>query len=379
MTREEALRLLLESVGAMPPESVPLEASVGRIAAENLVASAPIPLGYVSRVDGYALSSADTRDATPTNPVHLPVALTVYPEDSPEALSPGTAAMVSTGSPLPSGADTCVPFEKAKSRGKMLQISASQVPWEWVSSPGSEVPEGTRLVHEGRRITPYQVGLASSLGRSSLRCYSRPRVALIATGNELGAPLSGQLAPSNLYMLHAALWSLRALPSIEGVVGDSLESLRSTLRSIQADACVTTGGTGPGPRDVLQEAMEALGAKRLFKGVLMKPGRHTSAYLVGKRPVVALSGPPLAAFAGFCTLVRPMVLRMAGCVAEPLVKARLDGEVASSGYEQIIPVAVRGTCPWAKPVAPGECPEGLLLLPPGVKGNHGDGFDLLPG
>ena len=70
---------------------------------------------------------------------------------------------------------------------------------------------------------------------------------------------------------------------------------------------------------------------------------------------------------------------MAGCVAEPLVKARLDGEVASSGYEQIIPVAVRGTCPWAKPVAPGECPEGLLLLPPGVKGNHGDGFDLLPG
>lgn len=379
MTRREALEALLDSVGVLPPEQVPLERSMGRIAGESLIASAPIPPDYRSRVDGYALRSADIAGATHPSPVYLPITLTVYPGDRPEGLPPGAAAIVFTGSPLPSGADACVPLEKAKLRDNVVRINTPLAPGEWVSTPGSEVPEGTRLIVDGKRITPYQVGFASSLGRSSIQCYTRPRIALIATGNEIGSPLEGKIAPSSVYTLHAALWGLGALPSIEDIVGDSPESLGSALRSVEADACVTTGGTGPGSRDVIWKTMKALGAECLFKGVSMKPGRHTSAYLVGKRPVLALSGPPVAAFAGFCALVRPMALRMMGCVIEPLIKARLHGEVAASGYERLIPVAIHGACPWAKPVASGECPEALLLIPPEVRGSHGDCFDLIPG
>jgi molybdopterin molybdotransferase len=180
-------------------------------------------------------------------------------------------------------------------------------------------------------------------------------------------------------MLHAFLTSMGARPVTRGVLPDDPGMIARALAEAGGDLIVTTGGTGPGSRDVLAQGLSMAGAGALFRGVLMKPGRHTSAFLLGGRLVLGLSGPPTAALAGFQALVKPVVLRLMGLydVNPPGNKARLDGEVRPSSLETLLPVTLHGSGPWARPAGPGECPEALLVVPRGAEGRHGEVFPVL--
>ena len=282
---------------------------------------------------------------------------------------------------MPPGADACVPQEETQVVEGVARLAAPVETGERVSGPGSEIPKGTQLVAAGLRVRPYQVGLLAAQGRKSLLCHRIPSVILLGTGNEmrlLSRP-GGPVPASNLYMIHAFLSAMGARPVLMDVLPDDPGIVAGALAEAGGDLIVTTGGTGPGTRDVLAEGLSMAGAEALFRGVQMKPGRHTSAFILGGRVVLCLSGPPIAALVGFHAIAKPLILRLLGLLDANLAatNARLEGEVPASNLESLVPVTLHGSGPWARPTGPGERPEALLIVPPGVEGRHGEVLPIL--
>lgn len=379
ITRVEAEKVLLDLVDPLSLEGVALSNLAGRVAGETLRAPKNIPDTPRSRVDGYCMRSLDAVGAKPDRPVFLPIAFAVAPEDPLRRLPRGTSARVFTGSPLPPEVDTCIPQEAVEERPDGILLSMPPKPG-YVTMPGSRISQGLKVVNKGDRIHPFQVGLIADTGRASLQCHRTPVVALLATGNELGMPgnTEGLLPASNLYTLGASLQALGVHSRMLGIAPDDPHHLAAIVRrNRDMDLLVTTGGTGPGERDLIHAGMEILHAQCLFKGVEMKPGHHTSAYLLDKGLLLALSGPPMAAFVTFHALAKPAILKMAGSNPTPPERARLHANIPSSNRETLVPVTLRGQEPRAYPWQPGECPEGILIIPPDAEPGFGREFELL--
>lgn len=344
---DEARKIILAAVNPLPAESVALAEARGRVVAEDVVADADLVPYSRSAMDGYAVHSADVASATPGRPVRLPVVGTVLAEEGEAFLRAGTALGITTGAPVPVGADAVIPFEQVECSDTKIAICEPVRPGEYIFPPAEDVRRGDLLVGHGEVLRPAALALLAFAGRGQLRVYQRPRVSVVCTGSELvdvsAAPGHGQIRNSNAFTLAALIVEHGAEARYCGTAPDDRAALRGLLKAArsEADLLVTTGGASVGERDLVKGLLAELGAEFRFREIAVRPGKPIGFATWDGLPVCVLPGNPAAAFVGFHEFVRPPLLRLAGRSSThlPTLPATLRGSVKSKAGRRYIILA----------------------------------------
>jgi molybdopterin molybdotransferase len=345
---EEARAQILAGVAPKPTEDVDLPAALGRVLAAPVVARLTLPPWDNSAMDGFAVRAADVAGARPASPVSLPVAGDLAAgAAATAALAPGTAQRIFTGAPLPPGADAVVPVEDTDApRGtagggiapERVAVSAAARVGAHIRPAGSDIQAGARLLEPGRRLNATALALAAAGGHARLPVFERPRVAVLATGDELaaaGAALGpAQIPDSNSIGLTAQATQSGAEARSWGVARDNLEEVTQKLGEAigWADLVVVSGGVSVGAHDVVKDAFERLGRLELWR-VAVQPGKPVAfGRADGRRQVLlfGLPGNPVSSFVTFELFVRPVLRRLAGFAdlsGREIVRARLSEAV----------------------------------------------------
>lgn len=331
MELRKAKHLALSHVEPLETEWVPLEDAIGRILSEPVTAHSNIPREARSRFDGFALRSSDTAGVRPELPVSLPVSQGILAAGHPRGrpLEPGKCVRILTGAPLPAGADAVVPQEGVVLEGENVhfprEISAAQ----GVSQPGEEIREGDLLIAAGELLTPTRLALIAALGKTLIPVHRRPRVVLLATGDEIREPGENDQGPvtfCNNRLLLSWLVSLHGGEPLQlGVARDQTQAIVERLQSVHADLCITTGGIGRGARDYVLDAWSALGVHLGFREIDLSPGKNSAMGIRGKQMFWALPGNPWGAQIVFEEMVAPVLRKLQGMsgVRMPSVVATL--------------------------------------------------------
>jgi molybdopterin molybdotransferase len=314
---------------------VPVGDALGRYVAEDIIAPFDVPPFNRAVVDGYAVRSRDTFGASPSNPIVFRVKGFIGVGETPAySVGEGEAVEISTGAPLPPGADAVVMYEKTRRFGDVVEVLEPVPPLGNVSRVGEDVRAGEVLVRRGVRLMPWDVAVLASLGLKKVKVYD-VRVAIACIGRELveldevvnaeSVFKKGFIVNSNRYSMEGLLKLYGFTPEYIGILEDDFEAIRDTLKAAleRYDAILTTGGASVGKVDYTVEAVKSLNPELLIHGVLMRPGRANSVAVVGGKPVFMLSGFPVASIMGFEALVKPVLLHMVGAGEEP--KPRIKG------------------------------------------------------
>jgi len=314
----QALDLVLEGLPRTGQESVPLGAAGGRVLAADVAAPRDVPPFRNSAMDGYAVRSADVAAASPTAPVALRVLETVGAGSvARQAVGAGTAIRIMTGAPLPDGADAVVRVEDTGEDGANVLVRAAVAARGNVRDAGEDMRAGEVVLESGRRLRPADIGLLASLGLPTIAVARRPRVAIIATGDELvdvGEPLGpGQIVNSNAYTLAAAVEEAGGEAIRLGIVRDQPERLRAAFaEAMTADVALSTGGVSVGNFDYVRPILSELGYQERFWKVAQKPGKPLTFGLCGRKPVFGLPGNPVSSLVCFYLYVLPALRAMMG-------------------------------------------------------------------
>jgi len=327
---EQAAALIGERVPSLDgTETVALRDARGRVLAEDLRAPVALPPFFNSAVDGYAFRHADLAAEGETR---LTVAGRLQAGARAAPIPPGTAIRIFTGAPMPEGADTVMMQEDAREEGGAVVLPPGLKRGANCRPAGEDVALGEVALAEGRRLGPAEIGLAAALGCAALTVRRRVRVGVFSTGDELAEP-GAALGPartydSNRFTLMALLAALPAEAVDLGILPDDREATAHALRQAAGahDLLLTSGGVSTGEADHVKAAIES-GGRLVFWRLAVKPGRPAAMGVLPKSggdfasggvPVVGLPGNPVAAVVTFLHLARPLVLRLAGAMAEPL-------------------------------------------------------------
>jgi molybdopterin molybdotransferase len=306
-----------------------LESCLNRVLAEDAVAPSDSPPNDVSTLDGYAIA---TRDLQPDSPdqsgTRLHVTQRIAAGQTGHALKAGEAARIFTGAAMPSGADAIVAQESAQREEDYVRFSIQPAAFDDVRRQGADFKAGDKLLQQGTRLSPAQLGLAASSGLATLRVRDRLRVALLTSGDEVippGQPLRpGCIYNANAALLHAMLAQLGCEISHQEHLPDDLVTTRNTLARIagECDVILTSGGVSVGDEDHIKAAVESLGRIDLWK-VRMKPGKPLAFGFVAETPFIGLPGNPVSGFATFVLFARPFLLAQMGASVPALRPIRL--------------------------------------------------------
>ena len=261
---------------------VPLKDALGRVLAQDLIAQESLPRFDRSAMDGYAVKSADTVGASQTKPAMLELT-----ENS--EVTDKQAKQIWTGNPIPKGADAVVMLENTDKYEGKLQVWCQVTPGLNVAKVGEDTKKGEVVAKAGARLNPYHVGLAAALGYSQLEVSQKPKIAILATGNELaevGAPLTGNLIyDSNKVMISSVCKELGAETSDFGLAKDNVDEIAGKIQTALKihDAVITTGGTSVGGLDLVPDAVGKLGKPGvLVHGVALRPAMPTGSRGFGR-------------------------------------------------------------------------------------------------
>jgi molybdopterin molybdotransferase len=308
VTIDEALRLVLAATRPLEAEEVAVRDAGGRVLAAPATAAVDLPPFDSSAMDGYAVRAADT-------PGELRVighSAAGRPAEVP--LGPGEAIEISTGAVVPEGADAVVPVERTQPGVTAEGVRAG----ENVRPRGGDARAGSTVVEAGTQLGPVQLGAAASAGVVSVSCARRPRVAVLATGNEL-RPAGTPLGPGEIYESNSLLLGTLAVSAGAEVVwyepaADEEEATRDALAEALAgaDLVLTSGGVSVGPHDLVRGALASLGATEIFWRVAVKPGKPIAFSVLDSTLVFGLPGNPVSSFVGFELFVRPALRALQG-------------------------------------------------------------------
>jgi len=335
---EAHLADILAATRPLTPARLGLEEAEGGVLAEDATALCPLPSFDNSSMDGYAVHAADVAAAAPGAPVTLPVADEIPAGDTRTVtVTPGSSARIMTGALMPAGADAVVPVEWTDGGDKCVAVSRPAPAGHAIRRCGDDVAEGDVIVGAGTLLGPAQLALLAAGGHRTALVRPRPRVEVIATGNELsdpGTPLvPGQIWESNGYMLAAAARQAGGRARRHRVKDDPVAVVTALEElSASADLLVTTGGVSMGgEHDVVKAALGGFAIR--FRKVAMQPGMPQGFGLVGLggTPVLTLPGNPVSAYISFLLFVRPAMQALQGLAPTPLpaTRARLAGPVRS--------------------------------------------------
>jgi molybdopterin molybdotransferase len=331
---DQALRRWLSVLQVIKPQvvMVGLQDALDRVLAEDLIAQEALPRFDKSAMDGYALKSDDTLGASQSKPA------TFQLTDNQE-ISNKQAKQIWTGNPIPKGANAVVMLENTKQIGGDLEVWNQLAPMANVSKIGEDIKKGDIVAKTGTRLTPYHIGLAAALGYSRLSVAAKPKIGILATGNELaevGTQLSDSLIyDSNKIMISTECRQLGAETTDFGIAKDNVDEIADKIKKAieTQDAVITTGGTSVGGLDLVPDAVNKLGKPGvLVHGIALRPAMPTAVAALGDKPVLILSGNPVAAVIGFEVFGRPIVCKMLGMnktESRPMLKAILARRVAS--------------------------------------------------
>ena len=312
----DALALVLDQAVPLPPESVPLTNALGRILAADVHATGPLPPFPASIKDGYAVVAGD-------GPGIYPVVGAATAGHLPDfTLQPGQVAYITTGAPVPDGADAVVMVEETDPReDDRVHIRAAAKPGQDIRPVGVDVADGEVVLRKGDRLGPAEIGLLATVGVAQASVCGRPLVALLSTGDELVEPRAalgpGQIRDSNRYTLMAAVQAAGGIPFDLGISGDSQAHLAQRIRNglRDADVLLTSGGVSMGELDLIKPLLEESGTVH-FGRIRMKPGKPLTFATVdvdGRRKLVfGLPGNPVSSLVTFYLMAVPALRKMAG-------------------------------------------------------------------
>ncbi|MCB0219111.1 MAG: molybdopterin molybdotransferase MoeA [Chrysiogenetes bacterium] len=332
----KALDIILKDLPAMGTERVQLLDAAGRVLAEPIASSRTLPPRDCSAMDGYAVRAADLAGASKESPATLKVVGEVLAGMLPErAVGQGEAVRITTGAPVPEGADAVVIQENTERESETaLRVFSAEVAGANIRRAGEDVKPGEGVLEPGCVLGPRQLGLLALLGRSVVQVRRRPRVAILSSGDELvgidGDTEGWKTVDSNAYTAAAQVVEAGGEPMLLPLVPDDKEAIVAALRSAAgADVLVSTAGVSVGPHDFVKPALEELGYEQKFWKIRQRPGAPLAFGYWDHRPVFGLPGNPVSAAVSFEVYVRPALKTMLGhqCLFRPVVEARLRGEV----------------------------------------------------
>ncbi|WP_295399346.1 gephyrin-like molybdotransferase Glp [uncultured Thiocystis sp.] len=395
LTKQQAIEFLASRVEPIADtESIPTGAGLGRVLAAPVTSAIDVPGWDNSAMDGYAIRHVDL---SPHGGC-LRVAQRIPAGAVGAPLTPGTAARLFTGAPVPDGADTVVVQEICEQDGDQVRIPFDCKAGANIRRAGEDIRAGAEAIAAGTQLAPQHLGLAASVGLAELTVYRRLRVAILASGDELampGGPLApGQIYNSNRFTLIGLLQGLGCEVVDLGIVADTLEATKAALTrgAREADLIVTSGGVSVGEEDHLKPAVEQLGTLDLWN-IAIRPGRPVAFGRIGETPFFGSPGNPVSMFVTFCLFARPLVRRMQGITGDlnpralklragfdwpkpdkrtEFHRARLqngeDGETELAVYPSRSS-AVLSSIAWA---------DGFIEIPPGRAIQRGDLVDFIP-
>lgn len=314
------------------PVQIPTSIARERVAAEDVVANNDLPPFDRSAVDGYAVKAKNTFEASQFSP--RPLKLTKN-----DKLEENEAREIWTGNPLPKGADAIVMLEYTKATRGKIEVWVPVTPSKNVSKKGEDVKKGDIAIKSGTRLKPHHIGLLAALGITHVSAVKKPKVALLSTGNELvelgHKPKLNQVVDANRLILSCMCQELGAEPLDLGIAKDNLNEIDAKIREgiEKADILLTTGGTSVGYADVVPAAVNQIEAPGVIvHGIAMRPGMPTALAVLSGKPVIILSGNPVAAMIGFEVFTRPLILKLLGIEYEPrpMLEAELTQKVPSA-------------------------------------------------
>ncbi len=356
----------------LPPtlaaETIPTAEALGRVTAAAVLAPAAVPAFVRSTMDGYAVRAQDTFGASQSLPAYLTLAGEAPMGRAPDfPIGPAQAALVHTGGMLPEGADAVVMIELTQKVGdREIEVLKAVAPGENLLRVGDDIARGAPVVSAGHWLRPQDLGGLMALGLTEVAVARQPRVALLATGDEVvppeAEPAPGQVRDVNSYSVAGQITAAGGLPVRRGIAPDNFAALKAAAEAAlaEADALVLSAGSSVSVRDMTGEVIAGLGQPGLLvHGVAVKPGKPTILAVAGGKPVFGLPGNPVSAMVIADLFVVPTLYRLQGCAQPPRrsVRARVTHNLASqTGRVDYVPARLvqrpgeAGPEWWAEPV-----------------------------
>ncbi|QJE72786.1 molybdopterin molybdotransferase MoeA [Aerophototrophica crusticola] len=359
----EARARILAGVVPLPAEQVALTEALGRVLAEDVAARLTHPPLAVSAMDGWAVRTADIQ-ALPVELRRIGSAPAGQP--FPGTLGPGDAVRIFTGGALPDGADTVVVQEDCDDLGESVRVKDGSGPGRWVRPAGQDFAAGVVGFKAGRRLGVRDLSLAAAMNVPWLKVRRRPRVAILATGDEIVMPgdtlAPGQIVSSNALAIAALVKTLGGEPLDLGIARDEATALSQALDGARgADLLVTCGGASVGEHDLVRKVLGDRGLDLGFWKIAMRPGKPLMFGRLDGMPVLGLPGNPVSSLVCALLFLRPLLLALLGLQAEPrFIRAVAGTDLpANDGREDYL----RAT------LAPG--PDGMPVATPFPKQDSG--------
>jgi molybdopterin molybdotransferase len=321
---EEAIQEILQRVKPVSTIEIPLKDAFRYVLAEDVRVQTPVPPFDRSMMDGFAIRSADVREASPEQPIRLKVvghigAGQVWEHE----LQAGQAVRIMTGAPVPKGADAIARFEvtdeQERPHGEEVGVLLPIRPGESISVTGEDMQVGTIILQQGTLIGSPEMALLATVGVATVRVYRKPIIGVLSSGRELvgvGQPLAyGKIYNSNTYMVSGLISAWGGVPylfeQVDDEVDDVMEAIRTAMPTV--DALVTTGGVSAGDFDVMRTAYHLAGGQVNFWKVNLRPGTPFTFAMVQEKPVFGLSGNPAAGYVNAMLFLQTGIRALAGC------------------------------------------------------------------
>lgn len=335
---DEARGRILAELKPVGIEEVPLLDAQSRVLAEDVRARLTQPPWPVSAMDGYAVRAADVTKV----PVTLTIAGAVPAGSSYDApVKAGEAVRIFTGAPVPTGADAIVIQEDTEASGGKVTVKESSAVGRHIRVAGLDFKAGEVGVAAGHRLTARDVGLTAAMNVPWLRVRRRPRIAILATGDEIARPGDpvgpNQIVSSNSYALAAVVRALGAEPVVLGIAKDTVEDTVAKVEGARgSDLLVTTGGASVGDHDLVQKALATRGLAVDFWKIAMRPGKPLMWGKLGDLPVLGLPGNPVSTIVCALIFLKPAIEKLSGLDLEAtsLVEARLGADLPANDHRQ---------------------------------------------
>jgi len=320
---------MLGAVKQLESEKIPLTKGLDRVLSEDIHADSDIPGFDNSAMDGYAVRSSDTVNASKAKPKRLEVICDIKAGDDPKvSLKDNQAVRIMTGAIIPKGADSVIMVEdtqrangikhRAKDTGKeFVQIFKEVKTGENIRRKGEDIKKGELVIPNSKKLNSAHIGILASLGMSRINVYRKPRVAILATGDEV-IEIDKELAPgklrnSNTYTLYSQILKCGAIPKNLGIAKDKPEQLEKKIREgLDCDLILTSGGVSVGDYDLVKYILAKMGTNIKFWQVAMRPGKPLVFGTIKNKLIFGLPGNPVSSMISFEVFVRPAILNMMG-------------------------------------------------------------------
>ena len=321
---EEARARILASLTPTAAETIALPEAAGRVLARPVLARLTQPPAEVSAMDGYALRAADG-----VLGARLAV-IGAAPAGHPfvGSVGPGQAVRIFTGGFLPEGADSILLQEDAEAADGAVLVKEGVTAGRWVRKRGLDFAEGEALLAQGRRLTARDIGLAAASNNPWLAVHRRPRIGILATGDEIALPGDpippGGIVSSNAHALAALIRAGGGEPIVLPIAPDDASAIADIAAAAQAyDMLVTTGGASVGDHDLIQQALGGEGFELGFWKIAMRPGKPLIWGRLGRVPVLGLPGNPVSALVCAIIFLLPALARLSGLPGAPTPSRRV--------------------------------------------------------